>query len=102
MNVETQHLMHKVQKEVIIIVHVQAMKIYVVTMEAFREKERLGETQKTTIMMVFKFHPPLNVNVFFCKFFFNLTLFITKLKLLLLSFLNFKDISNEQKLKHYA
>jgi hypothetical protein len=39
---------------------------------------------------------------FLASFFFNLTLFMTKLRLLVLSFPNFMDISNEQELKHYA
>jgi hypothetical protein len=37
----------------------------------------------------------LNVNVLFCSFSFNITLFMTKLKVLVLSFPYFRDISNE-------
>jgi hypothetical protein len=72
-------------------------------MEAFWEKkERKGEIQKTMKLMVFWVSPPLNANVFFCKFFFNLALFMTKFKLLVLSFPNFMGTFNEQELKHYA
>jgi hypothetical protein len=40
-----------------------------------------------------KFHPPLNANVFFCRLFFNLTLCMTKLRVPILSFPDFADIS---------
>jgi len=66
-----------------------------------KKKNRVKLT-KPSNRWFFKFHPPLNVNVFFCKFFFNLTLFMTKFKLLVLSFPNFMHTSNEQELKHYA
>jgi hypothetical protein len=50
------------------------MKIYVATMEAFRNKEREDETQFTTTVDGFLSFTPLppplcgNANVFFCKF----------------------------------
>ncbi len=59
---------------IIVIVHVNAMKIYVATMEAFRNKEREDETQFTTTVDGFLSFTPLppplcgNANVFFCKF----------------------------------
>jgi hypothetical protein len=40
-----------------------------------------------------KFHSPLNANVLFCKGFFNLTLCVTKLRVLVLSFPHFTDNS---------
>ncbi len=52
------------------------MKIYVAAVEALRKKET-----------------PLNVNVLFCRFFFNHTLCMTKLTVLLPSFADFTDIS---------
>ncbi len=41
-----------------------------------------------------EFHPPLNANVLFCKFFFNLTLCMTKFRVLMLCFSYFTDNSN--------
>ncbi len=61
------------------------MKIYVATVETLRKKERQGETQKTIKNWWFsKFHPPLIV--LFCRFFFYLTVCMTKLRVLTLSF----------------
>jgi len=66
------------------------MKIYVGITKVFKKKERRGETQFTTKIDGFKnFHPPFNANVFFCNFKKNLTTFMTKLKVLVLSFLYF-------------
>jgi len=48
--------------------------------------------------MVPEFHPLLNVNVLFCRFFKDLTLCMTKLRVLVLSFPDFKDISSVSKL----
>jgi hypothetical protein len=43
-------------------------------MKALRKKERQDETQFTTKIDSFlSFHPLLNANVFFCRFFKNLT-----------------------------
>jgi hypothetical protein len=67
------------------------VKIYVAAVEALRKKERQGETQET--IKIPEFHPPLNANVLFCRFIFNLTLCMTKLRVLVLSFLDFTDIS---------
>jgi hypothetical protein len=58
---------------------VGAVKIYVVpVVEALRKKERQDETQET-IQKKFdaflSFHPPLNANVLFCRFFFELQAF---------------------------
>jgi hypothetical protein len=59
------------------------MKIYVAAVEALMEKERQDETQFTTKIDGFlSFVPPLNANVLFRRFFFNLTLCMTKLKVL--------------------
>jgi hypothetical protein len=41
-----------------------------------------------------EFQPHLNVNVLFCRFFSNLTLCMTKLRVQVLSFPDFTDISN--------
>ncbi len=77
---------------IIVAVQVVAMKIYVGAVEALMKKERQGETQG--ILMVFWFHPLLNANVLFCSFFFNLTLCMTKLRVLVLPFPDFMAISN--------
>jgi hypothetical protein len=71
------------------------VKIYVAAVEAVRKKESQGETQETIkIIKLSEFHPPLNANVpFFCRFSFNLTLSMTKLGVLTLSFPDFTDIS---------
>jgi hypothetical protein len=64
--------------------------------ELLRKKERQGETQepsKLMVLMVFSVSaPPLNANVLFCRLFFNLTLCMTKLRVLVLSFPEFMDI----------
>jgi len=70
---------------IIVVVQVGAVKIYVATVETLRKKERQGETQKTIKNWWFsKFHPPLIV--LFCRFFFYLTVCMTKLRVLTLSF----------------
>ncbi len=51
--------------------------------------------------MVPEFHPPLSSNVLFCRVFLNLTLFMTKLRILVLSFPYFTDISNGDILKQF-
>jgi hypothetical protein len=48
-------------------------------LEALGKKEREGETEKLIKIWFSEFHPLLNGNVLFCKFFFNLILFMTKL-----------------------
>jgi hypothetical protein len=65
------------------------VRIYVAAVEALMEKERQGETQET--IKIPEFHSPLNANVLFCR---NLTLCMTKLGVLTLSFPHFTDISN--------
>ncbi len=59
-----------------------AEELYVAAVEALRKNERQGETQFIIEIDGFLSSPPpppLNVNVFiFCRFFFNVTLFMTK------------------------
>jgi len=62
-------------RRIIVAVQVGAVKIYVSVVEALRKKERQGETQEWFP----EFHPPLNANVLFCRFFLNLTLCMTEL-----------------------
>jgi hypothetical protein len=40
-------------REIIVAVHVGAVKIYVASVEALRKKERQGETQEPSKLMVF-------------------------------------------------
>jgi hypothetical protein len=74
---------------------VVAVKIYVAAVEALMRKERQGETQGT--LMVFWFHPLLNAKVHFCRFFSNLTLCMTKLRVIVLSFPDFTAICDVYK-----
>jgi len=54
------------------------VKIYVVVMEVLKkDKMKLNLPSN---LMVHQFHPLLNANVLFCKFFLNLTLCMTKFK----------------------
>ncbi len=65
------------------------MKIYVAAVEALRKKERQeDETQFTTKIDGFLsfIPPPLNANVLLCRFFLNLILCMTKLRVLVLCF----------------
>jgi hypothetical protein len=82
---------------IIVAVQVGAVKIYVAAVEALRKKERQGETQETIkndCFMSFKTPRPSWVLMyFFAGFFLNLTLCMTKLEVLTLSFPDFKDIS---------
>ncbi len=72
------------------------MKIYVAAVEALWKKERQGETQKTIKIDGFlSFTLPLNAKVLFCRFLKNLTLCMTKLRVLVLSFPDFTDISKK-------
>jgi hypothetical protein len=75
------------------------VKIYLAAVEALKKKEKGGETEET-IKWFLEFHPPLNANVFCCRLFFNLTLCMTKLRVLVLSFPDFADISIVPKLPH--
>jgi hypothetical protein len=43
------------------------------------------------LMMVLSFTPPLNVNVFCCRFLKNLTLCMTKLRVMVMWFSYFRD-----------
>jgi hypothetical protein len=70
------------------------VKINVAAVEALMKKERQGETQETGWFP--EFHPLLNANVLFCRFIFNLTLCMTKLRVLVVSFPDFTDISSIQ------
>jgi hypothetical protein len=66
------------------------VKIYVATVEVLRKKERLQN------LMVFLVSPLLNVNTIFAVFFFgNLTLFITKLMVLVLCFPYFMELNSK-------
>jgi len=79
---------------IIVVVQLQTVQIYVVTMKALRKKERQDETQFTTKIDGFlSFTPPLNANVLFRKFFLNLTLCMTKLRVLVLCFAYYTDNS---------
>jgi hypothetical protein len=71
------------------------VKIYVAAAEALRKKERQDETQFTTkIDGILRFTPRcLNANVLFCRFVLNLTLCMTKLRVLVLCFSYFTDNS---------
>jgi hypothetical protein len=85
---------------IIVVVHVGAVKIYVAAVEALRKKERQSETQETIKMIwwypEFHPHPHWMRMYFFAGFFFfvNLTLCMTKLGVLTLSFPDFMDISS--------
>jgi hypothetical protein len=63
-------------------------------MEALRKKERQDETQETIKIDGFlSFTHPLNANALPCRFFLNLTLCMNNLRVLVLSFPDFTDIS---------
>jgi hypothetical protein len=71
----------------IVAVHVGAVKIYVglAAVKALRKKERQDETQLPPKLMGFWVSPTPphpNANVFICRFFFNITPFMTKLRVL--------------------
>jgi hypothetical protein len=80
-----------------IAVDVGIVKIYVTAMEALRIKERQGEPQFTIKLMIFLVSPPplssSNVNVLVCRFFLNLILCTTQLRVLVLCFPHFSDNS---------
>jgi hypothetical protein len=66
---------------IIVVVQLGAVKIYVAAMEALRKKERQDETQFTTKIDGFlSFIPIWTLLYFFCRFFLNLTLCMTKLR----------------------
>ncbi len=69
-----------------------SVKIYVAAVEAVKKKERHDETQFTTkIVGILSFTPPLNANVLFSRFFFNLTFCMTELRVLVLRLSYFTD-----------
>jgi hypothetical protein len=78
-----------------VVLQLGAVKIYVTAVEALREKERQDKTQFTTKIDGFLNFTPLalNANVLFCRFFLNLTLCMTKLRVLMLCFSYFTDNS---------
>ncbi len=70
------------------------MKIHVTTVEVLREKERQGETQFNTKTYSFlSFIPPLYANVLFLQVFFNLTLCMTTLRVMVVCFSYFMNNS---------
>ncbi len=75
------------------------MKLCVATVEVLRKKEKqceLSLSQKNSWFLNPHPPPPLNANVFGLEvffFFLNFTLFMTKLKVIVLCFPNFKDKS---------
>ncbi len=78
---------------IIVVVQLQAVKIYVAALEALRKKERQDETQFTTKIDGFlSFIPRWMLMYFFAGFFSNLALCMTKLRVLLvLCFSYFTD-----------
>jgi hypothetical protein len=80
-----------------VVVHVGAVKIYVAAVEAFSKQEKTGVTQKTIQIKIewfSEFHPVFLFYVLFSRFFENITLFMTKLKVLVVAFPNFMDNSS--------
>jgi hypothetical protein len=82
-----------------VVVQLGAVKIYVAAVEALRQKERQDETQFTTKIDGFLSFIPRQILMFFFPsfFFFNLTLCMTKLRVLVLCFSYFKDNSIKPK-----
>ncbi len=77
-----------------VVVQVRAVKIYVSAVEVLRKKEGQDETQLTIKIDGFlSITPPLNANVLFGRFFLNLTLRMTKLRVLVLYLSSFTDNS---------
>jgi hypothetical protein len=77
-----------------VVVQLGAVKIYLAAAEALRKKERQDETQFTTKIDGFlSFTPPWNANVLFRRFVLNLTLCMTKLRVLVPCFSYFTDNS---------
>jgi hypothetical protein len=74
------------------------VKIYIAAVEELRKKERGDETQFTTKIDGFLGSTPplptLNADMLFCRFFNNLTLCMTKLRVLVLCFHYFTDNFN--------
>jgi hypothetical protein len=68
-----------------------------IAVEVPKIKEVKGETHKTVKIDGFERSPPLNANVLFGRFSLSLTLFMTKLRVLMLSFPDFADTSTMHK-----
>ncbi len=93
-NAETQHFNAQQGSRVIIVVGpVGAVKIYVAAVEALSQKGKTGWNSVYHRNWCFSSFPPLNANVLSCKFFLNLTLCMTKLKVLVLCLSSFPDNS---------
>jgi hypothetical protein len=75
---------------IIVAVQVGAVKIYVAAVQALKKKETQDETQFTTKIDGFLSFTPLECYSSFCRVFLNLTLCMTKLRVLVLSFPHFK------------
>jgi hypothetical protein len=56
---------------IIVAGQVGALKMSVAAVETFTKKERQGETQELSKLMVFSVYPPLNANVLFCRVLFE-------------------------------
>jgi hypothetical protein len=88
---------------IIVAVHVGAVKIYVAASSGgaqgkTKDRVKLRNRQNWWFS---EFHPLLNANVLFCRFFFsNLTLCMTKLRVLVLSFPDFYGYSNKLRILH--
>ncbi len=87
---------------IIVAGQVGAVKIYVATVEPLRKKKDRVKLRSHQNWWFCEFHPLefhhpefLNASVLFCRFFFNLTLCMTKLRVLVLSFPDFTDISTK-------
>ncbi len=78
-------------KGIIVAIQVGGVKIYVAAMGRSGKKERQGETQETLFPPP---PPPFECYCTFLQVFLNLTLCMTKLRVLWLSFPDFTDISN--------
>ncbi len=88
---------------IIVVVQLGAVKIYVAAVEALRKKERQDETEFTTKNDGFlSFIPRWMLMYFFAGFFFNLTLCMAKLRVLVLCFSYFTDISIIFKLPNHV
>jgi len=94
-NAETQHFNARGARLIIVVVQVGAVKIYVAAVEALRKKERQNETQFTTKIDGFLSFTPrwIMLMYFFCRLFLNLTLCMTKLRVLVLCLSYFTDNS---------
>ncbi len=82
----------KGSRGLILAVQAGAVKINLAAVEALRKKERQGETLEPRWFS--NVHSSLNANVHFCRIFLNLTLCMTNVRVLVLSFADFTDIFN--------